>query len=1057
MKALTGLPTPAYVRAAEEAKIQLADLLKLVQSLEAGSSPAYLARYRPDIAAGLDEIQIRAIEARLRQFLDLEERRITVLAALSQQERLTPELRERIEGTLDRRELEDLFQPYKPKRRSEADQAVLSGLEPLARLLWEQAEEAADPAQAAASFVKPEEGVATPADALAGARRIIARWLGEDAECRRGVRPLAFEHSFLVVKPGSRPPKKDADRKRWDSLRRFREPVRKISWRQMLAIRRGHRDEWLRYEIELPENRIVEGLLSRLLLNPRSLCCLHLGAAAVEAYQRYLRPQFYNEVIQDLKERCDARAIDSFQKNLRKLLITPPAGPMALIGLETGRPGGWRAAVVGANGEFITGGVVEGTGEQKGSGGGEQKEEKSGAEDGAASSESGEQHRPADSQAQAQESASGQESAPEQSPEGAPQGDGQASGAAASAEVRGPSETAAKSQSASAGEDPASNNTGQEPAQEEGGAEPAQERPAGEQPAAGVESGSASGETPSAQAASSGNAPSGGNSESAAPVKPEESGGAAQPEAEQHAGTNSQTQPQGSEQPAGGAQPESQAAATSEAAESPGAETSAEPARDRDAGSEQGAAAQDGAAKPGEAPAGKEKTPKGGKPKQQKEKKPEKPEPVVKLSELVQQHSVQGIVYGNGPGIRQVERVVRDAIREAGAPKVFWTSVSEAGTWIYATSKAARRELPELSGPMRSAVSLARRLQDPMDEMLKVEPRVLGIGQFHHDVDQKRLRSALRATAEYCAHQTGADLNRSSPPLLALTPGFTERLARRVADHRSEHGRFSRREQVRQVTGLNDKIFQTAAGFLRIRDAEDPLETTGVHPEHYPLVEKLLAGAAISAQEALDNPQLLEQLNLEEYATPQVPVEVIRAVVREFRPEVRDPRGKFEPPAAPVELKPDGALRVGLRTEGVVTNITGFGAFVDIGASQDGLVHVSQLSDSYVKDPQSAVKVGDRVTVHVIAVEDGGKRISLTMKDPREALRARAAPAARSKPARRSEGPRRRRKEAGREGPPVRRTFGPDEKEKARRAEKERSLSLEEKLALLESKFRTKV
>jgi transcriptional accessory protein Tex/SPT6 len=937
MKALTGLPTSAYLKVAEEAKIQLADLLQLVQHLEAGSSPAFLARYRPEAAARLSEGQLRQIELRLREFLDLEDRRIMVLTAIRQQNRMTPDLQKKVEETTDRYELEDYYLPFKPKRRTPADDATEQGLEPLARFLWDQQPENADIETVAQTYVKPDTSVRCVSDALAGARHIIARWLGEDPEIRCALRPVFREESELVVTAGDQPMREDATQRKNPSLIGYQSKTGRVAWRQMMAIRRGVRERWLRYRIVLPENRAVEHMLGRLIRNPGAEFCLQLGAAACEAFQHYLAPSFANEVALALDERCDNEAVQSFQRNLRKLLMTSPAGPMTVIGLETGRRGGWRAAVVGPDGSFLDGAIVympEGERPQETGPEAEQHEQGGAADTEAAAGPSQPQAQGAADQSTADDSASQ---------------DG-----ATLSEIE---HDQAGAQTAAAGE------TG----------EPASESPAAEPTVAGGETDA----EPVAQAAQ-------------------------QPDTK--AATPGQPSP--------------------EAAREPG---------------QPGSRAQ-----------------------QRREDRIEVPR--ASLSELIARHQAAAVVMGNGPGVRQVEKFIRSEVRQAGAPNVFWTAIHEAGTWIYATSKTARREFPKADPVMRSAISLARRLQDPLAELVKVDPKVLGVGQYHHEVDAKKLRNGLRLTMEECVHQAGSDLNTAQLDQLALVPGITERVAKRICDYRAEKGRFRRREQLREVPGMNERIYEQSVGFLRVAGGENPLDSTGIHPSHYPLAEKIVAAAGVSVAEALEKPEVLDAVNLEALASEEHTLELLKAVAREFRPSMRQPRGSFTPPAPPIPLRPVEELKVGMKVEGIVTNLAKFGAFVDIGADQDGLVHVSQLSDKFVEEPQSAVKIGDRVTVHVLALEKDGKRISLSMKEPRP-VQPRPRPGARRMAAAAvgqregdNGGMRRKRKGPERErGGGGRRTFGPDEQAKAREQREVDKLSLDQKLALLENKFRTKV
>ncbi len=920
MKALTGLPTPAYLKVAEEANIQLTDLLKLVQELEAGSHPAYIARCRPDVSAGLDEERVARVQMRLQRFLDLEDRRITILSRVGQQNRLTPELRERIESVTDRRELEELYLPFKPRRRTAADEAIERGLEPLAEFLRQQEPETADVSHAAESYVNPERGVSNVDEALRGARHIVARRLGEDAALRRDLRPLILKQSEIIVHPVEEASPDPAVKKRIDPLLGYRAKVDKVSWRRELAIRQAVREGALRCEVVLPEAPIISLLLDGLLQSRTSLFCLHLEAAANEAYAEVLAPAFRSEVLQYLEERSDTEAVRLYETNLRKLLLTPAAGAIPVIGLETARSGGWRAAILGADGSFVEGAIVSQGGQgTKGA-------------------------RPAVNEPAA--------------------GDQQKATSAKPADKK---------------------------AQE---AEP----DASDAPTESVEPTVA----PEAQPDSS--------LVEAKPTEPE---------------LSTEDKPGSQDDESGEAKQAEKAAGNEEV---------------------NGAASQ-----PTESPpAGKVAPP--------TEAKATRPAP-VNLRELISKHNPAAIAVANGPGVRQLERALRSAIREAGVKDVFSTRVSDAGTWIYAGSKTARKELTGVDITTRSAASLARRLQDPLGELVKVEPRALGLGPHFHTVDPNRSRAGLRIVTGACVSQVGVDINNAPAELLAVAPALTERIAKRIVAYRESNGPFTRRDQLRNIPGLSEKIYRQAVPFLRVRGAENPLDETGISPQAYPIVEKILSSAGVTAAEALERPEALDNLNLEEFEDAQYPVEVLRAIVREFKPDVRDPRGKFEPPQALIEPRSTAELKVGIKLEGVVTNVTRFGAFVDIGAEQDGLLHISELSDKLDKESKPAVKAGDRITTHILALQENGKRISLSTKEPRRPTRK---PRTAARPRRTSDAKpkgtvRKRRKGPDRETTLAKRSFGPDTKQKQREASHESKLSLDEKLSLLETRFRTKV
>ena len=1006
MKALTGLPTSTYLKVAEEAKLQLSDLLKLVPALESGLLPPYIARYRTDLSAGLDEEQLHELRARLQYFLELEDRRVTILSTIGQQNKLTPELRKRIERAAGRRELDDLYLPFRQKRRTPADEAMEKGLEPLARFLWDQQPPSADIEGVAQGYADAGKGIEDASAALRGARHIVARWLGEDAEFRGVLRRMALTESRLVVSKGPRWKTDAGLRKKFDWLANNSLAVGKVGWRQALALRRAVRDGALNFEISLPENEAVTYLLNRLLHDRKSLFCLQLGAAAREAYQEYLAPALRNDVLQTLNERGDQEAAAAFKKSLKKTLMSPAAGPMPVIGLETSRPGGWRAAVVAADGSFLEGAIVRG---------GERPESGS----------------PASEDTKAKKDGFGESSAAERAA-----GSGKTDQAAASSDdgPTAPEEAAKASRNGSA---------------EAGGEEaviPAEASGTLDQQSPGT-----------ADSRGSGSANQGADSTSEATEIPAQltspdktTGEATTEEAEQDrpaAETSATTDQEGESKPVE-VSADSEASKQSEAI---AAETNSAAAKSLEdpAGAASPSASDGSSAQPG--PVDKQPSDGGIAP----------ATPLGSLSDLIRKYNAGAVVISNGPGLRQTERFVRGAIRDAGAPKIFWTTVNEAGSWIHATSKSSRRENSGTEAAVRSAISLARRLQDPLTELIKIDPRLLGIGQYHAEVEPAKLRTQLRLAVQACVHQVGVDLNTAPVDLLACVAGITTRVAKRIVDYRGKKGKFTSREKLKDVPGISDRLYQQAVGFLRVYDGENPLDSTGIHPKSYAAAEKILAAAGVSAQQALQNPESLDSVHIDELEADDQGQESPRALLNEFRTQVRSPRRPFEPPKPAVDLIAAEDLKVGMTVEGVVANVAEFGAFVDIGADQDGLVHNSHLSEQFFKDGKVAMKTGDRISVHILAVDKEAQRISLTTKDPAELARAKRATAQRPRPRSSYEGGRpggpRQRKGPQREVAVTQRLFGPDSREKTREAAKVKKLSMDQKLSLLESKFRTKV
>jgi len=345
---------------------------------------------------------------------------------------------------------------------------------------------------------------------------------------------------------------------------------------------------------------------------------------------------------------------------------------------------------------------------------------------------------------------------------------------------------------------------------------------------------------------------------------------------------------------------------------------------------------------------------------------------------LVQKHNVRGLAIGNGTGSRETDAFVRSMV-DKHKLDVFVVVVSEAGASVYSASKRAREEFPKLDVTVRGAISIARRLQDPLAELVKTEPKSIGVGQYQHDVDQRKLKRSLAAAVESCVNRVGVDLNSASIDLLKYVSGIGDKLAENTIAYRNQHGLFRSRMQLREIEGFGEKTFEQAAGFLRIKGSEYSLDRTAVHPESYPFVERMANSLGISVSELLENPAQITAIDFKAFEA-----EAGRYTIADIREELlkpgRDPRDKFVVPKFREDVKDIADLNEGMELEGTVTNVTNFGAFVDLGVHQDGLVHISELSHKYVQDARQAVKVGDIVKVKVIGVDAGMKRISLSMK-----------------------------------------------------------------------------
>jgi len=691
-------------------------LIAVIELLDDGGTVPFIARYRKEATGNLDEVQIRAIEEKLAYFRDFADRRETILASIAEQGKLTDELRTRIEGVLDKNELEDLYLPFKPKRRTKATIAREKDLEPLAQYLWVQQPSATPLAAFAAEFVNEERGVATVDEALEGARHIIAEWISEDAEVRKALRKLMFDEGVVVSRKMT-----DAvdEQERFRMYYDYKEPAKTIPSHRMLAIRRGESENVLYFLIEVETERAVSLMRHQTLRSPGDWTP-QLELAIDDAWKRLLNSSIQAEIRLELKRRSDAEAIKVFRDNLYNVLLAPPAGPISVLGIDPGLRTGCKVAIVDETGKLL-----------------------------------------------------------------------------------------------------------------------------------------------------------------------------------EHDVLYLHTSKHGNEQAA------------------------------------------------------------------------------AKLDQLLRLHKVRAIAIGNGTASRETDAFVRGFLRDKGIDDIFSVTVSESGASVYSASDIARQEFPDLDLTVRGAISIARRLQDPLSELVKVDPKAIGVGQYQHDVDQRELAESLENVVESCVNRVGVDLNTSSWALLRHVAGINERTALNIVNYRNQNGSFRSRIQVLEVPGVGPKTFEQAAGFLRIRNGENPLDMTAVHPESYPVVEQIAYSLNTTLTEIIRAPQLLERVDRSKLSAGAYTIDDILA---ELRKPGRDPRDKFVAPSFHEEVRELADVQPGMVLEGVVTNVTKFGAFVDIGVHQDGLVHVSELSNRFIKDTAEAVKTGQIVKVKVLSVDVKSKRIALSIK-----------------------------------------------------------------------------
>jgi uncharacterized protein len=741
MNQTQALPLEILLHIAQLLNVPLSSLMATITLLDEGGTVPFIARYRKEATGALDEVKIRDIEEKLTYFRELVSRRETILASISEQQKLTDELRQKIESTLDKGELEDLYLPYRPKRRTKATIARDRGLEPLAEYVWSQQIAAHTLLEFAATFIDEEKQVTNIGEALEGARHIVAERITETAEVRKALRQLLNDEGVIVSRKIT--DAVDAQEK-FKMYYEYREPVKTIPSHRMLAIRRGESESVLYFLIEVDPLRAT-GILRRHILGPEGDWTAQLDLAIEDSWSRLLSSSIQSELRLELKKRSDLDAIQVFRDNLNNLLLAAPAGPISVLGIDPGLRTGCKIAVVDETGKFLAHDVIY-------------------------------------------------------------------------------------------------------------------------------------------------------------------------PHTGQTAKSN-QT-----------------------------------------------------------------------------------------LAHLVREHHVLAIAIGNGTASRETDAFVRDFLAEQNLTNIFKVMVSESGASIYSASDVARQEFPDLDLTVRGAISIARRLQDPLSELVKVDPKSIGVGQYQHDVDQRQLQQSLEATIETCVNKVGVDLNTSSWTLLRYVAGITERVALNIVQFRDENGRFTSRAQLKKVTGVGAKTFEQAAGFLRIRGGTQPLDSTAVHPESYELVEQIATTLGAPVQQIIANPQLLDHVDRSKFAAGAF---TFNDILEELRKPGRDPRDTFVAPVFHEGVREFADVQPEMVLEGVVTNVTKFGAFVDIGVHQDGLVHISELSNRYIKDPNEAVKAGQIVKVKVLSADLVTKRIALSMKAlmvpsgrPVEATQNRrpAVPAGRQRP-----------------------------------------------------------
>ena len=696
----------------------------VVQLLDEGNTIPFIARYRKELHGAMDDTSLRTLEERLRYLRNLDERRETVKKAIDEQGKLTEELAAAIDSAKTLAEVEDLYRPYKQKRRTRATMAKEKGLEPLAQLLLAQERDCPRPEDAAREYVDPNKGVESVEDALQGAGDIIAEQISDDAAIRKSLRALLMRQGRLVSCAATEE----------DSVYRlyydFTQAVSRLQGHQILAINRGEKEGMLKVSIA-PEREQVLPLLRRAVVRPASAAMEFIKSACDDAYDRLIFPSLEREIRSTLTEQANEGAIGQFALNLKPLLMQPPVKGKVTMGLDPGYRMGCKVAVVDGTGKVLDTAVVYPTYGQR-----------------------------------------------------------------------------------------------------------------------------------------------------------------------------------------------------------------------------------------------------------------QKDEAIAALARLIKKYGVEHIAIGNGTASRETEQMAAELIRqvnESGA-NVSYMIVSEAGASVYSASKLAAEEFPQFDVNLRSAVSIARRLQDPLAELVKIDPKAIGVGQYQHDMPPKQLDEALSGVVEDCVNAVGVDINTASPSLLQRVAGLNSTTAKNVVAYREENGIFTSRAQIKKVPKLGPKAFQQCAGFLRVPESKSVLDNTAVHPESYDAAKALLELTGHTAEDVragriADLPERVRAYGEEKAAAAVgVGVPTLRDIVAELLKPGRDVRDELPKPILRTDVLEMKDLKPGMVLTGTVRNVIDFGVFVDIGVHQDGLVHISQVSDRFIKHPSEAVSVGDVVKVAVLDVDEKKKRISLSMK-----------------------------------------------------------------------------
>jgi uncharacterized protein len=707
---------------AQELNLNRSQVENALELLQEGATIPFIARYRKEKTGSLDEVQLREIADRSVYLSELEARKKTILESIESQGKLTDELKAQIEHCQQKTELEDLYLPYKPKRRTRATIAKEKGLEPLAQLLQDlnlsqgsvsSLEELAQP------YLSAEKGVETVEEALKGAGDILAEQIAETATLRAQVREQMMKTGAFVSQIKKDYPEGTT---KYEMYRNYSAPVRKIAAHNVLALFRGEEEKVLKLDLDCDRDKILETLESQILRTRNRVLRPWFQGVIEDSFNRLMKPSLTSDIRSECKLAADIESIQTFETNLRELLLSPPAGMKPTLAIDPGFRTGCKVAVLDETAKFL----------------------------------------------------------------------------------------------------------------------------------------------------------------------------------------------------------EYQAIF----------------------------------------------------PHQGERKRQEAAQVMVKL---IGKYSIELIAIGNGTASRETDQFVTEVLQNLER-KPIKVMVNESGASIYSASDLAREEFPDLDVTVRGAISIGRRLQDPLAELVKIDPKSIGVGQYQHDVDQKLLKKQLDETVESCVNYVGVDLNTASIQLLSFVSGITPTIAKNVVKFRDENGAFKNRRQLLKVPKLGPKAFEQAAGFLRIREGENPLDNTAVHPESYGIVEQMVQDLNLPLARVGEIADRVGKIRLENYITEAIGLPTLKDIVNELQKPGRDPRAKFEYATFREGINEITDLKEGMILEGVVSNVVNFGAFVDIGVHQDGLIHISEMADRFVSDPKDIVKVGQVVKVRVLEVNEKLKRIGLSLK-----------------------------------------------------------------------------